>query len=301
MNPYIILVIQLLLSSGTHIIANAATQSIPPTNLTFLRTLISGILYLCYVFYAGLSFKYRGRDLVILLLLAFLSVPINQFVFLYGIKYTTATDAALLYATTPVIVLLISRVYLNEKITLIKIIGTLMALTGVVIIVLENGFHIGLSHVKGDAFVFTGVIAWALYTTFGRKIVLKHGAVNTTIFAALIGSLMFAPVGVWSSIGYRYSALSTGQWLEILYLGLGTSVAGYVLWYSALSKIEASKVAVFTNGQPVMTAILAYIFLGQRITLIFALGAVVTISGVLVTQLDRVQRFQRSARLDLRA
>ncbi len=301
MNPYIILIIQLLLSSGTHIIANSATQTIPPTNLTFLRTLISGIPYLCFVFYARLPFKYRGRDLAILLLLAFLSVPINQFVFLYGIKYTTATDASLMYATTPVMVLLISRVYLNEKITFIKIIGTILAFTGVLVIVLENGFHIGVSHVKGDAFVFAGVIAWAFYTTLGRKVVLKHGAVNTTIYAALIGSLMFAPFGIWSSIGYGYTSLSSGQWLEILYLGLGTSVAGYILWYSALSKIEASKVAVFTNGQPVMTAVLAYIFLGQRITLIFALGAIITISGVFIAQIDRVRKLQRISRLDLPA
>ena len=77
--------------------------------------------------------------------------------------------------------------------------------------------------------------------------------------------------------------------MEVFYLALGTSIAGYVLWYFALSKIEASKVAVFTNGQPVTTAILAYIFLGQGISLTFALGALVTIGGVVITQLD-VQR-----------
>ncbi|OYV87343.1 MAG: hypothetical protein B7Z63_02500, partial [Ignavibacteriae bacterium 37-53-5] len=79
MNPYIILVVQILFSSGTYIIANAVTQTVPAANLTFLRTIISGVVYLVYLLYARLPFRYRGRDLVLLLVLGFLSVPINQF------------------------------------------------------------------------------------------------------------------------------------------------------------------------------------------------------------------------------
>lgn len=292
MNPYIILVIQLLLSGGNYIIANAATQSIPPPNLTFLRTIISGIVYLLYMFYAQLPFRYRGRDLALLIFLSFISVSLNQFVFLYGMKYTTATEGALLYALTPIFVMLLSRTYLNERITLPKIAGTAMAIAGVAIIVMSkgsfggNGFRIELSHVKGDALILVAVMAWATFTTLGRKLVVRHGAINSTVFTALIGTVMFAPMGIWSSIGYKYSALSGGQWMEVLYLSLGTSIAGYVLWYYALGKIEASKVAVFTNGQPVITAILAYVFLKQGIALPFALGALITIGGVIITQID---------------
>ncbi len=292
MNPYIILVIQLLLSGCNYIIANAATQTIPPPNLTFLRTLISGIVYLLYLVYAGLPFRYRGRDLTLLLFLSFISVSLNQFVFLYGMKYTTATEGALFYALTPIFVMLLSRRYLNERITLAKAAGTTMAFLGVVVVVLskgslrDNAFHIDVSHIKGDALIFVAVMAWATYTTLGRRLVIKYGAINTTVYAALIGTMMFAPVGIWSSIGYKYFSLSGGQWMEVLFLSLGTSIAGYVLWYYALSKIEASKVAVFTNGQPIITALLAYFFLRQDISLIFALGALITISGVVITQID---------------
>lgn len=296
MSTYIILVIQVLLAGGTQIIASVVSRTMPAANLTFLRTLISASVYLSYVLYRRLLFGFRSSDLVLLVILGLLSVPINQFVFLYGISFTTATDAALLYATTPVLVLIISRIYLKEKLHASKIAGAALAFTGVAIIVLENGFHIGISHVKGDLFVFAGVIAWSLYTTFGRKLVVKYGAVPTTVFGALIGTSLFAPIGIYSSIGFNYSAISTQQWMEILYLALGTSVAGYVLWYTALSKIEASKVAVFANGQPVATAILAFIFLGQGITLTFALGAVVTIAGVFITQLEPGGKSARALR-----
>lgn len=182
MNPYIILVIQLLLSGCNYIIANDATQTIPPANLTFLRTLISGVVYVLYMFYAELPFRYKGRDLKLLLFLSLVSVSLNQFGFLYGIKFTTATEAALLYALTPIFVMLLSRTYLNEKITMGKTMGTIMAFAGVAVIVLSkgsiggNGFQIGMSHIKGDAFIFMAVMAWAVYTTLGRKLVIRHGA-----------------------------------------------------------------------------------------------------------------------------
>jgi drug/metabolite transporter (DMT)-like permease len=296
-NPYIVLVVQILFSSGTYIIANAATQTIPAANLTFLRTIISGVVYLIYLLYARLPFRYRGRDLKLLLILGFLSVPINQFAFLYGVKYTTATEAAILYSTAPILVLIVASIYLKEKITLPKIAGTLMAFVGVAVIILEKGLTIGISHLKGDLFVFVAVIAWTLYTTLGRKLILRHGAINSAAFSALAGSAMFLPIGIWSSFKFNYSSLSAGQWGEVVYLSLITSIVGYMLWYYALGKVEASRVAVFTNGQPVTTAILAYIFLGQGISLTFAFGAMVTISGVIITQLnlrgrgrDRVQQ-----------
>ncbi len=303
MNPYIILVIQLFLSGLNYIIANTATQVIPPANLTFLRTVISGVVYLSYFFYAGLPFKYRGKDLQLLLFLSLLSVSLNQFGFLYGMKYTTATEAAILYTLTPVLVMFLSRAYLREKITALKVVGTLMALSGAALTVLSkepivgSATHLTISHLKGDAFILLAVMAWAIYTTLGRKLVVRHGAINSTVFTALIGSAMFAPVGIWASVGYSYSSITTGQWMEVLYLSLGTSVAGYVLWYYALGRIEASKVSVFTNGQPVITAILAYVFLRQGITGRFAVGALITIAGVITTQITLSQGRKRKQRV----
>jgi drug/metabolite transporter (DMT)-like permease len=74
-------------------------------------------------------------------------------------------------------------------------------------------------------------------------------------------------------------------WIGLVYLGLITSVVSYLLWFHALSMKEPSRVAIATNGQPVATAILAWIFYGQAITPAFAVGAALVLGGVLLTQL----------------
>lgn len=79
--------------------------------------------------------------------------------------------------------------------------------------------------------------------------------------------------------------VNAAHWAGILYLGVGTSIFGYMLWYYALGRIEASKLAVFANGQPIVATLLALIFLDYTITSTFLFGGIVTIAGVILTQL----------------
>ena len=82
-----------------------------------------------------------------------------------------------------------------------------------------------------------------------------------------------------------FNSISFASWLGVIYLGVGTSIFGYFLWYYAIGKIEASKVVIFTNGQPIMTAILGMIIFGNPITLPFLIGGTLVVIGVFLVQL----------------
>ena len=99
-----------------------------------------------------------------------------------------------------------------------------------------------------------------------------------------IGFLLYIPVFLSLSIPIDVASISTTNWLQLLYLGGITSTAGYALWYYALTKGDASKVSVFNNLQPIFTTILALIFLGTQPSLLFIIGGLFAISGVIITQ-----------------
>ena len=84
---------------------------------------------------------------------------------------------------------------------------------------------------------------------------------------------------------HRIVHASLAAWLGVAYLDLVTSVVAYLLWYWALAHLPAARVAVFTNLQPVATAVLAHVFLGEHVTPQFIGGALVVISGVVLAQL----------------
>ena len=140
--------------------------------------------------------------------------------------------------------------------------------------------------------IFLAVIAWSFYTVQSKPLIVRHGAFHMSALSLIGGAIMFAPLGAYEtfdggtvSLAFSLSSLTTGEWGGILYLGLGTSVISYLLWFYALGKIETSKAAVFANAQPVVTSILSFVILGQTISGSFVLGGILTIAGVLLTQI----------------
>jgi drug/metabolite transporter (DMT)-like permease len=95
-----------------------------------------------------------------------------------------------------------------------------------------------------------------------------------------IGIASLAVPGTWETLRH----VSPAAWFGVAYLVLVTSVTAYLLWYWALAYLPAARVAVFSNLQPLATAVLAHFFLGEHVTPQFIVGALVVISGVVLAQ-----------------
>jgi len=80
------------------------------------------------------------------------------------------------------------------------------------------------------------------------------------------------------------SNLSTPGWGAILFLGIGCSGLGYMFWYSALERIEVSRVAAFLYIQPLVTLIAAVILLNERVTVTTVIGGVIVLFSVFIIQ-----------------
>jgi len=284
MNVYIVLLIQMFIAGGTHIIAKAVLGTVDPATLTFLRSIFSTIGLMTLFFVRSKTFGIERQDWPKIAWLGFLGLPLNQFLYLYGLGFSTAANGALLYATTPVFVLVLSHFVLKERITAKKTIGILLAFAGVAVVIFERGVDFSSDHTYGNLMILLAVLAWALFTIQGKPMVLKYGAVRTTALAMTIGMILFLPIGIFSAAQFDFGSIDMSHWVGVAYLGLGTSVFGYMLWYYALGKLETSKTAVFANGQPILATILAIIFLQYSITAVFVIGGIVTLAGVVMTQ-----------------
>jgi drug/metabolite transporter (DMT)-like permease len=281
---YFVLIFQQFIASGTHIIAKVVVKDIDPVSLTMLRSGIAAIGLLILMRIRSVKMKFEKGDWKKILILSALAIPVNQFLFLYAIKYTTPSNAALLYGTTPAMVLVLSIILGREKVKLKRIAGVALAFIGVLIVIFERGLDFGSDYTMGNIIIFIAVIAWALYTVQGKEMIIKYGAFKTSSATMVIGTLMFFPVGAWDTINFQYSSLTVYHWLGLLYLAFMTSIFAYVLWYYALSRIEASRVTIFMNLQPVLTTLLSVIILGQSITTAFLIGGAVALTGVVIAQ-----------------
>ena len=263
---YALLLVQQLMASGTHIIAKVAARSMDAPTLTLTRSLISAVLMGLILLAGGRRIRIAREDRRLVLFLSFLAIPVNQFFFLYGMRFTIPSNAALLYATTPILVVLFSWMFLKERLTRWKAVGVALGFAGVVILIFERGLDASMDYVLGNL------------------LIARYGAIQASSITLILGTVMFVPVGLFPMLSFPFGSLSAEVWGEILYLSIITSVFSYFLWYFALSRIEAGKAALFANLQPLLTTVLAVVLLGQNITPAFVAGGTIALSGVIVAQ-----------------
>jgi drug/metabolite transporter (DMT)-like permease len=223
-----------------------------------------------------------------LLFLSLVGVPVNQGLFLTGLQLSTATHAALLYTLTPVFVLLLAQALHREFPGWRTALGAVLALGGTVYVLLHRGADVSGGPLIGDLVLFVAVIAWTVYTVEGREVVGKLGALPTIAWTIIGGTVLYLPLGLGALLVPAYRAdiahASPAAWWGVVYLIVMTSVVAYLLWSWALAHLAAARVAVFTNLQPLATALLARVFLGERVTAGFFAAAAVVMGGVLIAQ-----------------
>ncbi len=282
------MVLHSLLSAGTYLAAKRALGELSAFELGLVRFTLSAAIY------AGLLWGRRGRgaridrdDLVPLVLLGFIAVPANQGLFLLGLARSTPGHAALMYALTPVFVFLIARARLVERASATKIVGILLALAGVLVVLFARGLMALRgegSPLLGDLLILAGVVAWAVYVVWGKPYAERYGAVTFTGLSLLFGSVLYFPIGLFASELSSFVRLSVAGGVSVAYLVVITSVVSYLLFYWAIARTEASRVAICSNLQPVLTAILAWLVYGERLTPSFVVGGAMVLGGVVLTQ-----------------
>ncbi|MBX7154655.1 MAG: DMT family transporter [Bacteriodetes bacterium] len=288
---YYLLVFQQLIASSTHLFAKVVTTTMHPTVVVLYRGMFSIIAYGIWLFIRRNKIeRIEKQDWLMLLLLGLLNMPMNQLMFVWGLKYTSAPNASLAYALSPAFVLIISSVMHGERLSVYKVVGISVAIIGTVVVLFERGFSFSGENMFGNVIELCASLTWAFYTVLGRRIALRYGAVYSTAISMLIGFALYVPLfftltnTTLPEVNGSPLFINGEQWFGLFYLGVITSGLGFALWYVLLTKLESSKVAVFNNLQPVLTTILAVIFLHQQPSLLFVIGGVVALVGVVITQ-----------------
>ncbi len=273
-----------LITGGTYMVAKVALRTFDPFSLGFLRFVVAGAVFVILMRRNGLWARPRPGDGWAFLALAALGVPLNQGLFLYGMKFAPAAHGALLYATTPMLVMVLSAWAGYERVTAPKLVGIGLGFAGVVVVLAERGLALATDALLGDAFVFAAVITWALYTLLSKRLLQDYPALFVTGWSLGVGALLYLPIGLPYVVGLDWQAQNAVSIAALLYLALLTSVVSYLVWSWALALLDPSRVAVVSNLQPVVAAGLGWLVLGEAVTWHFWLGAALVAGGVVLAQ-----------------
>lgn len=297
MGMYLLLLFQQLIASSTHLVADTVTLIVQPTMVVGLRAVFACMFFGAYVMIRRGSLRsVRPEDRYRIWLLGMLNIPLNQLLFISGVDLSTAPNASLAYALTPAFVLLLSVIAYRQRPGGRQIIGMLLAMVGAAIVLVDRGANLSEGLMMGNMMVLGAAIAWSLYTMLGRDLATYYGGFHLTAMTMFTGAILYVPV--WAVLyGVDIVPLDITPllrtvdgitpmeiWGQIMYLGIITSGLGFGLWYVALTSLDAARLSVFNNLQPVLTTILAWVLLGTVPTPVFVVGGVVALAGVVLTQ-----------------
>ncbi len=281
---YALILLMVAFWSGNYVAGKIALREMPALLLAGLRIGFAGVLMLPVFALRPAEPLPRREGFPRLLALGLLGVTLNQFFFIAGLSLTSVAHAALIIGLTPLLVLILACLRGLEQMTARKAAGMLVALAGVAVLkAWEPAAHAHAAWL-GDFFVLLAALSFALFTVFGKEVSAQYSSVTVNTVAYVAGGLALLPVTLWEAGRHSLAHIGAGAWLAAVYMALFPSVVAYLIYFHALARMAASRVAAFSYLQPVFALGMGAAFLGERPGAPVLAGGLVILSGVYLAE-----------------
>lgn len=281
------------LLSSNMIVAKAVHDVIPPFTLAFTRWLVAFLVLMPFI---GHSLWQQRQTLkkewVQLLLLGFLGMGIcGAFPYL-GAQTTTATNIGLIYAMSPVFIILFARTWYQEILSRRQICGVALSLLGVVVIVAKGdvSVFVNLQFSAGDLWIVAASASWGFYSLWQGHLKTQLTLFQRFSAMSLGGVLVLLPFSLYE-VYYGFSAIAAQTpkyqgdlwplYLQtITFLALISSITAYAAYAYIQRILGAAKASLVMYAIPLYNAAMAWILLGEKLQVFHFLGALFILPGL---------------------
>ena len=250
---------------------------IGPITLTEIRILVAAIVFVFLLRRELRRDFFRGWPLLVLMALTgIIGFPVLLY---WSVHYTTAVNAGLITAVTPLITLPLAAWLLGDRFGGRQVVGLVVSLVGVALIVGVGAITLGVN--VGDLVSVVDALVWALYSIVGRMAMRDRAPLAVTGAAFLLSVPLLLP---FAAVEY---AATPPAWtpqlaLLVLYIGVFPGAVALLCWNSGVRRLGPGGAMAFYNTLPLYTALMAVLILGEPLRWTHALGGALVIGGGLL-------------------
>jgi|GEM_PF-1917537 len=194
-----------------------------------------------------------------------------------------ASMVSLLFAATPVSVLLMAMPVLGEKPTALKLLAILFTVVGALLVIGKAG---GSMTPAGLALTIAAILSWSLASVLIRKTCAHMDVVWLTIYVQIVAAVCCLPMLVRQLVlGQAALGLGPIGWQHIaafLWAGIVSTSMANLFWNRALDLVDANTVSLFYAFMPLTTSVLGVLILGESFSLNFLLGGLIIFAGMAI-------------------
>jgi drug/metabolite transporter (DMT)-like permease len=269
-----------ILVGSAMVVTRFVIHQTAPASLALLRYVIG---FCCLLPPALLSARvqFERRDLLPIGLLGITQFGILIALLNYALQFIPSARAALIFATMPLLTMMLATALGHERLTLAKTLGVLLTIAGV-------GFALGEKAVQrggvahewvGELAVFASALSGAICSVLYRPYLRKYPTLPVSAFAMLASVGFLAALAAAEGFFGSLPHFTAGGWLAVVFIGISSGI-GYYLWLWALNHTTPTKVTVFLALSPITAAGLGAFLLGENISMMLFLGLACVVFGL---------------------
>ncbi|HTR91036.1 MAG TPA: DMT family transporter [Trebonia sp.] len=266
----------------------AVVGHLSPLPLLLIRMVMASLLLLPWAVPAFRSLRHRPRLAGRLVTAGLLGLVGYNLLVTVGLRWLPASTVGLLLATEPVWVLVLGRLFFGERGGIRPWLGSAAALAGVAVLAGPGAITgaSGYRALAGIGLVLASTLAFAAYTIVLRPLSAELGAVPATAASTVVGTIPYLAFA-WMLPGAGLPHLGPVVWADLVFLGVGSTAAGMLLWNVAILIDNVSRVSLLLYLEPAVSVAAAAVFLGEHITLAMAGGGLLILTGVAIASTGR--------------
>ncbi len=279
-------------------VAKLALRQITPLAFNALRFPMAALALYALLRMEGVVPMPEPADRLRVFSLGLLGNVIYQQCFIFGLNYTHAGTASVLLAGTPLITAVLSAAVGHERIRPQVLVGVTCTVIGIALVVWFRPADPAskASSMLGPALMLGASIAWAFYTVGARGLVEKYGALPVTAWTLWVGATLILLVGLPSVLHTNLSALSPAIWAAVVYAGVLSIGIAYLIWYTGVRILGNTRTSTYSNLVPVLSLLIAWIWLREVPHPGQLAGAAVIIGGVTLAQFSAARARNETGR-----
>jgi len=290
-SPYLLLTLTVLFWSVNWVIGRAIAGHVSPFALAFIRWVVAIAVMLPFAWSDLVAhWPQIRRHWKMIAWLGFWGTGLHN-VFAYaGLQYTTATNGVMLNSFVPVMIIILGALVYRDTITRVQALGVAVSLAGVLAILTRGDPRViaTLSLNKGDLILVVGMTFWAAYTIFLRMKPPELSGLAFLVSCACVGVVLLFPFFAFEMAflgGHvEWTPATVGA---MLYVGIFPSFLAYVFWNRAVAEVGSNVAGIFMHLMPAFGALLAWIFLGERLQGFHLAGIALILGGITLTTRGR--------------
>ena len=232
-------------------------EYIMPSGFILLRV-SSAVFLFSIVYFLFIREKIKKKDLVRLAVCGLFGVAVNQLFFFEGLNLTSPINASIIMTTNPIIVLVISFIFLKDKITGYKLFGVLLGIFGAWNLILNsNNMSFSSGSGLGDIFVLINATSYGLYLVLVKPLMSKYNPITILFIVFSFGLIFVFPFGYNELSLVDWTEIPNNIWFEIGFVVLFTTFFAYLLNAFALKNVSPNTVSIYIYLQPVLASFFA--------------------------------------------